>query len=451
MKRVAIIAPDFTPSSLPPATRVRFFASHLPEFGWEPIIITTKPEFYEAPVDRENEQLLPPALEVVRTDAFPAKWTRKFGVGDVGMRSLWQHWRVLKRLCQEKRIDLVFVPVPPSVPMVLGRLANMRFGVPYVIDYIDPWVTDYYHRLPKSERPPKWRLSDAMSRLLEPFALKRVAHITGVSKGTTDSVVSRYSWLSSANATEIPYGAEEQDFVQLRQHPRSNSIFDPRDGLVHMSYVGACIPSMYPAVRAVFEAVRRGIQRSPQSFSKLRLHFVGTSYAANGEGPQGIIELAREAGIEAQVTEKAGRVAYLESLQVMIDSDALLLVGSEEPHYTASKVFPYILAQRPLLAVFHEESSATKILTETRACAPITFSAERLPAESVTGILTELERLLALPREHQSELDRDALYTYTTPAMSARLAGVFTDAWRTGGESSRSLSSIRAVKKSDPA
>lgn len=438
MKRVAIIAPDFTPSSLPPATRVRFFASHLPDFGWEPIIITTKPEFYEAPVDLENERLLPPALEVVRTDAFPVKWTRKIGVGDIGMRSLWQHWRVLKRLCKERRIDLVFVPVPPSVPMVLGRLAHMRFGVPYVIDYIDPWVTDYYRKLPKSERPPKWRLSDAMSRILEPFALKRVAHITGVSKGTTDSVVSRYSWLAPENATEIPYGGEELDFVHLRQHPRRNSIFDPRDGLVHLSYVGACIPSMYAAVRAVFAAVRRGIERSPQSFNRLRLHFVGTSYAANGAGPRGIIELARETGIESQVTEKAGRVAYLESLQVMIDSHALLLLGSDEPHYTASKVFPYILSQRPLLAVFHEESSVVAILREVGAAAVVAFNHKLNPLDQVEEIGEALHQILS--EGMPSITNRIVFESYTTRSMAERLAQSFD---RVVGEPGASRSEVR--------
>ena len=43
MKRVVMVAPDFSPSSLPPALRVRFFATHLPSFGWEPIILSVDP------------------------------------------------------------------------------------------------------------------------------------------------------------------------------------------------------------------------------------------------------------------------------------------------------------------------------------------------------------------------------------------------------------------------
>lgn len=422
MKRVAIIAPDFTPSSLPPATRVRFFARHLSEFGWEPVIVTTKPEFYEATVDPENEALLRPSLEVVRTDAFRTKWTRKIGIGDVGIRSLWHHWSALSRLCRERKVDAVFIPVPPYVPMILGRLAYARFRVPYVIDYIDPWVTEYYRQIPKEQRPPKWRPAYWLARVLEPFALKRVAHITGVSHGTLESVVRRYPRLSGADATEIPYGAEASDFDYVRQHPRPNSIFDKNDDLIHFSYIGACPPPMYATVRALFAALRSGLERTPQEFQRLRLHFIGTSYAANGESARQVMRLAREAGVADCVTEQTRRISYLDSLQVMLDSQALVLVGSDEAHYTASKVFPYILARKPLLVICHEESNAVRILRETRVCRAITFNSGRQPAECVDEISAQLEHIMSSPLGYEPKTLWSALEGYATRAMSARLA-----------------------------
>lgn len=426
MRRVLVIASDFAPSSLPPATRVRFFARHLREFGWEPIVLTVDPKHYEGTVDPENEQLLHPSLDVVRTGAFGSGWTRKFGVGDIGIRSLWQHWRAIKRLCGERKIDLIFIPVPPYVPMVLGRLAHARFGVPYVIDYIDPWVTEYYWKLPPAQRPPKWRASYWLSRTLEPFALKRVAHITGVSKGTTDGVVDSYFWLTPEHATEIPFGAEASDFEYLRQHPRPNSIFNPDDGLVHLSYLGACIPGMHAALRAIFQAVRAGLDRTPETFERLRLHFVGTSYAVNGHAPRRVLAVAHEAGIEPLVDEQPRRIPYLESLQVMIDSDALLLVGSDEPHYTASKVFPYVLAGRPLLALFHEESSVVRILNETDSAEVIRFNSRNTASSRVDEICEWLSRIAA-PRDGNTSLSAraEAFGSYSVRVMTSRLAGAF--------------------------
>src|SRR5436853_1215016 len=160
-RTVLIIGADFSPSSYPPALRIRFFASHLPEFGWRPIILTTEPRYYEWSVDSENENLLPSDLEVIRTRALPAKVTRKVGIGDLGIRSLLHHWCALSQLCRQRQVDLISISVPPNSTMILGRLAHARFGIPYVIDYIDPVITDYYSNLPRSQRPPKYQVARA--------------------------------------------------------------------------------------------------------------------------------------------------------------------------------------------------------------------------------------------------------------------------------------------------
>jgi len=421
MKTVLIIGADFVPSSLPPATRIRFFASHLPEFGWRPIVLTTSPEYYEGKSDPENEHLLRDDLEIIRVSAFSTRLTRKVGIGDIGMRSLLQHWNAVKRICSTRKIDSILIPVPPSITMVLGRLAYRRFKIPYVIDYIDPWVTDFYDKVPKAERPPKWALANALSRTVEPYALKHVAHITGVSQGTTDSVINRYQWLSNDRATEIPYGAEAADFDYLRSNPRRQSVFNNQDGYFHISHVGACIPAMHETVRALFQAISLGLRDTPELFSRIRLHFIGTSYASNGNAPSDVRRLAREANIAELVEEQPSRVTYLESLQLMLDSHALLLLGSNEKHYTASKAFPCILANRPLLAIFHQASSVINIMRQTEAGELVTYSDDDGPDRQVGNIKLALERLVG--NEHPlTPRNMDALEQYSTLAMSARLA-----------------------------
>src|SRR5258705_11803385 len=108
MKTVLILGSDFSPSSLPPATRIRFFAKHLPKFGWQPLVLTTEPRFYEWPIDPENGGLLAPSLEVIRTKALSTRWTRKVGVGDIGMPTLWYHWQEMTCVCTWGRMDLSF-------------------------------------------------------------------------------------------------------------------------------------------------------------------------------------------------------------------------------------------------------------------------------------------------------------------------------------------------------
>ncbi len=416
-----IVGPDFAPSSLPPALRVRLFATHLPAFGWTPIVLTTDPQFYESPVDPENERLVPESLEVIRTRAIPARVARRIGIGDIAMRSLWRHWKALRDLCSRRKIDLIFFTVPPYASMVLGRLARRRFGIPYVIDYMDPWVTEHYWHVPRSERPPKWPLAYALARVLEPFALRRVSALAGVSRGTTDGVAARYRWMADVPAAEIPYGCEPGDFEYLARNPRKHAIFDPRDGRFHISYIGVCIPSMYPAVRSTFAAIRAGLDRAPRLFERIRVHFVGSSYAAGGAQPA-VLALAREQGIAEYVDEHPARVPYLNSLQLILDSRLLLMLGTHEPHYTASKVFSYLAANRPILAIFHEASSVVRILDEAGAAPAITFNAEQPPAAQKSRISERLEYLLSSPEG--TGAGRPAA-GQSARAMTERLAALF--------------------------
>jgi len=427
-KTVLIVGPDFTPSSYPPALRVRFFAQHLREFGWEPIVLATDPQYYEWSIDRENEKLLPADLEVIRTPALPARLTRKVGIGDLGLRSIWHCWRAMNRLCRQRKVDLIFIPVPPNPTMLLGRLAHARFGIPYVIDYIDPVVTEYYWKLPRSQRPPKYAMAYALARLIEPLALKRVSQVTGVDKAYPAGAFARYKWLAGIPATGIPYGGEPADFQYLREHPRSNRFFNRNDGDLHVSYVGRGGVDILPALRAVFQAVKLGLDREPQVFSRLRLHFVGTTYAHDAAGRYQILPSAKQAGIDALVTEHPGRVPYLEAIQILLDSHALLMLGSDSAHYTASKVFPCVLAQRPLLAVFHEESSVVKILQEIQAGHVVTFGAGRPVEQKTEEIAGILHRMLSMPSGFRPPTRWESFEPYTARAMTSRLAQVFDNA-----------------------
>ena len=52
------------------------------------------------------------------------------------------------------------------------------------------------------------------------------------------------------------------------------------------------------------------------------------------------------------------RLDYLDALSVLTHASGILLLGSSERHYTASKLYPALLARRPLLALFHEARAA---------------------------------------------------------------------------------------------
>jgi hypothetical protein len=234
-----------------------------------------------------------------------------------------------------------------------------------------------------------------------------------------------YPWLKGTQATPIPFGVEPKDFEYVRANPRKNSIFDPNDGCVHISHVGSGGPGMANVLRAFFKAVEDVRRSSPALFAKVRFHFVGTSYAANAQGTYQILPYTRESELNDIVDEQPRRVPHLEAIQILLDSNALIIVGSEARHYTASKIFPYILAAKPLLAVLHEESQAGRLLQELGAGTVVTFGSTRPLTGIHEAICCAMKELLCLSPEWHPPTRWNKFEPYTARAVTARLAEVF--------------------------
>jgi len=173
----------------------------------------------------------------------------------------------------------------------------------------------------------------------------------------------------------------------------------------------------------------------------VRLHFVGTNYARSEK--KRIQSIADEFGISDLVDEHPDRVPYLDALNLLLDSHALLVIGSIEPHYTASKIFPYILAAKPLLAVFHERSSVVSILAATQSGEVVTFGDLRALSGKVEEISLRFRNLLEFPKDFKSTVRWEAFEAYTTRAMTARLAAVFNRA--VGGQSAQEVVNTSAL------
>src|SRR3954451_1080732 len=135
-KRIAIVAGDFPPSNLAAVHRSRLWAQYLPEFGWEPIIVTTHWNYYEETLDPALLELVDPELRVIRTKAIPIKPIRL--LGDIGVRGFYWHLKALKSLVACKEIDFVHITIPSNPSALLGEMLYRHCRFPFGIDYIDP-------------------------------------------------------------------------------------------------------------------------------------------------------------------------------------------------------------------------------------------------------------------------------------------------------------------------
>ena len=377
MKRVLIVSPRFAPSNAADSHRVRQSLPYYREAGWEPVVLAVEPGEVIAPQDPLLLQTVPDDIEVVRVGTVPRSWTQRVGVGSLEARAFVSLMRAGDRLLREQPFDLVFFSTTAMGLTALGPRWQKKFGVPFAIDFQDPWVSDYYDG-DQSPEPPggafKYGVAQSVARRVEPYVLRHAAHVLSVSPAYPQALVARYPWLSLDRFTVLPFGAPEHDFEVLRQSRIPNPVFDPDDGLEHWAYVGIAAGMMAFALDAFFGALATARQSEPERYDRLRLHFVGTSYAEGSRAEKMVEPIAARHGVGDLVEERPHRIPYFEALQVLLDADALVIPGSDDPGYTASKLYPYVLAQRPLLAVFHQASSVVDVVRQTQAGVVVPFS-----------------------------------------------------------------------------
>jgi hypothetical protein len=424
MHRLLIVSPHFPPVNAPDMQRVRMSLPHFTEFGWEARVLAVDPDRVEGVREPLLLETLPCGVPVHHACAFDVRWTRQLGFSALALRALPFLHRAGARLIREHRPDLVFFSTTMFPVLVLGRLWKRRFGVPFVVDMQDPWVSDYYERRPRLERPRKHRLAQRMHRALEPFTMRAVDGVVAVSAAYHETLRERYPWISADVCRTIPFGASETDFEVAAKMDFRNPFFTRGDGLVHGVYVGVLGRVMSQTCRTICRAFRRGLDAAPGLYSKLRLHFIGTDYAACDRARATIRPLALETGLEQFVFEETSRVPYFEALRLLRDADFLLVPGSDNPQYTASKIYPYILARKPLLAVFHERSSVVSAIERTRAGTVVAFGANDNPLEIAEKLLPALTNLLeSLP--FTPDTDWQKFEPYLAREMTRRQCELF--------------------------
>jgi glycosyltransferase involved in cell wall biosynthesis len=405
--------------------RVRSTLPYFRERGYEPFVLALDPSATSAPRDPLLLATVGEDVRVWRVPAWPERATRWLGVRNPALRGAPSLIKVGSRIIREQGIDLVYFSTTAFPLMTLGRYWKARFGVPYVLDLQDPWYTEYYSG-PNAAPPPggrlKFEIANTCARFLEQVTLRAAGRIITVSAAYREALTARYPWLSSEQFTVLPFGAPALDFEVLGGTSVRQNVFSPDDGLEHWVYVGRGGRDMWFALRGFFGALREARIATPRRFDHLRVHFVGTDYADEQRARKSVEQIANEHGVADLVEERTTRIPYFEALQCLREADALIVPGSDDAGYTASKIYPYVLAQRPLLAIFHRNSSSASILQRARAGTVVTFETD----ESVQSLQTRIgEAWFAGDRPPAPTTDWEAFAPFTAREMAQRQFDVF--------------------------
>ena len=429
MRRVLRVSPHFPPDSSAASHRVRLLAPHLEDAGWSPTVVTVEPAAYEGRLDPDLDALVPRSLRVVRASAWPAAATRRLGIGDLGLRAFTGLRRTCRALLAAERFDALFITVYPVYPALLGAGLKAAFRVPFVLDYQDPWVGAWGQSVgggPGGTADWKSRASRSLGTWLEPKAVNAADALVAVSQGTIDGIVERNPAAARIPHAVIPLGFEPADFASLRRGGVRAVPFDPADGGVHLCYVGTLLPTGFDTLRLLFRALDRARRDDPAA-ARLRLHFFGTSNQSHS-GEHRVLPIARACGVEDAVTEVPGRLDYLDALSVLARASAVLLLGSSERHYTASKLYPALLSKRPILALFHENSSVVSILRAAGSepsVRMLTYG-DGVPDASLVGAAAcHLRALAAGGASAAADVSLDRVDDMSARRLAAQLGAIF--------------------------
>ncbi len=400
MKKVLIITYYWPPSGGAGVQRWLKFAKYLPDYGIEPLILTVDPQYASYPqVDKSLEKEIPPNLKIFKTRSFEAlrilsgifgkKSVPYGGFSNVDRRSFFQMLlrfirgnffipdaRVGWNRYAEKKareimlthdIDTIITTGPPHSTHLVGLRLKTSLRVKWIADFRDPW-TDIYYYSDMLHSPVVKRIDSMKERRV----LLEADGVIAINNSVRDLLVSKTGKADTGKFTVITNGFDEEDF----EFPAVVS-----DSFV-ITYTGTM--SGHYHLQVFFRTLSKLVNKYPELNIKFRLA---------GNISFSIEKVIKKYGLWDSF-ESLGYVEHEMLAGILKGSTVLLYVFPKTENYKGSsgKLFEYLAARRPIIAIDNIESDAAEIINECEA--GICFS-----PEDKEGLMHYLEHLVAVFNE----------------------------------------------------
>lgn len=376
MKNVLFLTYYFPPSGGPGVQRSLKFTKYLQEFGWNPTVVTVRPEQASYPdVDPDLGREIPDSVRLERTSAWDpyalyAKMLQRdkqdivsvgfLGEADMNTRQRLARWVRANvflpdarvgwvpfaaarghRLLREQPFDAVLTTGPPHSTHVAGLVLKLIHQKPWVTDLRDPWTEiDYAAELPTSSA------ARAVNRRLERLVLSNADAGVVVSQSMGRSLLENHD----VTLKVIENGFDPADFEAFDEP-------EGRDQFV-IGHIGNLNKARNPD--ALWKALAE--LRPDETMPKLRIQLTG-----NVE-PE-VVSAASRYGVE-HLIEATPYVPHDEAVRRMQATTLLLLCINRVEGargITTGKLYEYLASGRPILGIGPTAGDAARVLGETDA------------------------------------------------------------------------------------
>jgi glycosyltransferase involved in cell wall biosynthesis len=370
MKKVLIITYYWPPSGGAGVQRWLKFAKYLPQYGWEPVVLTVDTDYAAYPViDTSLEKDVPESVKVYRTKA--TDWFRLYrsdkskipsgGFATNKDNSLrgkvsrfirgnffipdprrgWNRFAIRKaiEIINNEGINNIITTSPPHSTQLIGlRLKKLFPHLKWIADLRDPWTGIYYYKLFYPTI-----ISKAIDKSLEKAVLNKADVITTVSPSLGKHFEFRAPGIND-KIKIISNGYDESDFENI---PASNP------GRFTISYTGT-ISEAYP-----IDGFIKGVREVIESGNEITISFTGH-----------IPEFQKNKFNSLPGKDIINFLPYSDHATVvrqMLSSSVQLLILPKVPDnkcFLQGKLFEYIASGKPILCLGPVDGDTAEILKQ---------------------------------------------------------------------------------------
>ncbi len=373
MKKVLIITYYWPPSGKASLQWPLKIIKHLPEFGWQPVVLTVEDDTFS---DKDETFLRQIAedLKVIKTKALePFNLYKKFTGKEKDSKliasetistknkslahrlSIWIRMNLFvpdarvgwyfpavksgTNFINDEKIDAIVSVGPPHTAHLIGKKLSVKYNLPHIPVFIDPWVDIAYYQNFKRNN-----ITLKIDNHLEKSVLQNSEAVIFVTETMKGDYQQKYPFLK--NKSHVLYwGYSEEDFsgIELKENTSNEKI------LVH---AGNLFSYQNPA--KLWQQVKKEINNG----KPVRLKFIGT---VDNE----IVKSISSAGLDPY-TDYLGFLPYQKMLTEICNAD-FLLVCATEPRHVPGKLFEYLRAGKPIIAYGDNNDEVKRILQESNA------------------------------------------------------------------------------------
>jgi glycosyltransferase involved in cell wall biosynthesis len=397
VRRVLLLTYHFPPSAASGSFRLLGFAQHLPQFGWDTLVVAP-PALPWEPVDESLNQRVPSGTVVHRVP-YPSRLPK--AVRWLAPQAVWLPYAraATRQVIRAFSPNAVLTSGPPHWIHLLGRDARQEFGLPWIADFRDPWITAAF-QLQLSSWQKRWqKLWERRVLAQADLVLANTRRAGEALQAACPALAGKIHWLTN--------GFDPESFPVDSARPR-------RTGPMRILHAGELYVGRDP--RPLLDAVRTlAADKTPE----FRVEFLGRVEYSPGAD---LMSDARQRGVEPWIAVR-GQVSYEQTLREMCAADILLLMDTPgRVMGVPAKLFEYLGAARPILAMGEPDGDLAIILQASGV--PYRIA----PPNDVAAIREALISLLQMiVREPRNAVVSAARLRFSRNRIAEHLAAMLTN------------------------